>query len=470
MSQIKFGTDGWRAIIDEEFTPENVGRVIQAFCDFKKGETNRVIYVGYDRRRASKSSAQLVAQVLASNFFVVHLSKSFCPTPCISWLVKSQKALSGVIVTASHNPPQWNGIKFKESYGGAASPAFTSQIEEHIGQNEKDSNEPVILDFDALLLEKKIIYFDPEQSYVKHLKEFVDTDAIRRAGFKIAVDPLYGAGTDFIQKTLGQEIIQIHDQADPSFGGINPEPIAKNLSELKDSVLKNKADIGLATDGDADRIGAFDENGEFVNSHQIFSLLLRHNVGYRKLKGAIVKSISTTDLIRKICEHHHLTLIETPIGFKHISQELLKNDALMGGEESGGISLREHVHERDGVLNGLLLLEMMAVNKKSLSQLIQDMDKEFGKFYFERDDYHLTDPKMVEVKELADKKEVTEVGGIGLTRYNTMDGTKMHFEDDSWLLIRASGTEPLVRVYAEGKSLERVHELLSFAKKYFSLN
>lgn len=469
MSQIKFGTDGWRAIIDQEFNRENVARVIQAFCDVKKDAANRVVYVGYDRRRYSQDMGRLVAAVLAANGFTVRLSKSFCPTPCVSWLVKANQALAGVIVTASHNPPEWNGIKFKEETGVAASPAYTSQIEARIQANEDAGRVPKKASFDEFLQAKRITYFDPDTSYVKHLGEFVDVKAIQARGYKIAVDPLFGAGTDFVAKTLGANVIQIHDAADPAFGGLSPEPIAKNLGALRELILKEKADIGLATDGDADRIGAFDENGVFVNSHQIFSLLLLHNLRHRGQTGAVVKSVSTTDLIRKICQKFHLELIETPVGFKHISGELLKHNALMGGEESGGISIREHVHERDGVLNGLLLLEMMAVGQKRLSELIAAMDAEFGKFYFARDDYHLTDEKIRAVKELAARESVKEVSGIRLTRFDHLDGTKMYFEDESWLLVRASGTEPLLRVYAEAHSKQRISQLLNFAKKYFEL-
>jgi alpha-D-glucose phosphate-specific phosphoglucomutase len=465
MSKIKFGTDGWRAIMGEDFIPENVAKVIQAFCDWKKTEANRLIYVGYDRRNNSTETAQLVATVLANNGFSVRLSEDFCPTPAISWLVKSEKALAGVVITASHNPPQWNGIKFKNSVGGAAGPEYTDEVESRIPQVSA-----VKVDgFDTLLEQETIQYFNSSETYGAHLKEFIAVDKIKAAGFKVAVDPLFGAGTDVIKGILDNEIVQIHDAADPNFGGLNPEPIEKNLSGLMEAVVKEKADIGLATDGDADRIGAVDSNGKFINSHQIFGLLLQHNVAYRGGKGAIIHSVSTTQIIDKICAHYGLESIETPIGFKYISGELIKRNALMGGEESGGISLRDHVHERDGVLNGLLLLEMMAVKGMSLVELINDMDEEFGKYFFERKDYKLTAEHMIDVKEKIAKEDLKELAGVPVARYNTIDGHKIILEDDSWIMVRASGTEPLLRVYSEASTQERVGELHGFMQKYLAL-
>jgi len=467
MTEIKFGTDGWRALIGKGFVPENIIRVISGFCAFQKDSENKLVYVGYDRREKSDVSAKLVAHVLADAGFEVRLSKHFCPTPCISWIVKEKKALAGIIVTASHNPSGWNGLKFKESYGGSASPEYTAKIEKRIV--ELKNNLPQLNPYGELVDQGKIQPFDPEETYVRHLRNFVDVEAIRGANFQIGVDPLFGAGTGFTQKVLETKVFEIHAEPDPKFGGLTPEPIEKNLQDLRDLVLKNKLDIGLATDGDADRIGVIDGSGEFVNSHQIFALLLKHHVQHRKLQGKIVKSISTTQWINKICEAYGLELIETPIGFKHISRVLKESNALMGGEESGGISLREHVHERDGILNGLFLLEMMAVHKKSMSGLLEDIYKEFGRFYFLRDDYHLTSEKISQVKAKIFRHDFSEVDGIKVKDYSTVDGTKILFQDDSWILVRASGTEPLLRVYAEAHTKERVKTLLDFVKCHLTL-
>ena len=467
MSQIKFGTDGWRAVIGKDFIPENIKRIIQAFCDLNRLEKNRLVFIGYDRRRESDVSARLVAQVLAHNGFEVRLAQGFCPTPCVSWLVKTQEALAGVMVTASHNPPQWNGIKFKESYGGAASPEYTGRIEDQIQKNgDRILSYP---SFEELQKSGSIHFFDPDETYVAHLKKFVDVALIRKAGYKIAVDPLFGAGTNYIAKVLGIPVTEIHSAADYNFGGLNPEPIEKNLGELIKLVPEQGLDIGLATDGDADRIGAVDEKGEYVNSHQIFALLLKHHVEYRKLRGKVVKSVSATQWIDRLCTKYNLETIETPIGFKYISKVLREQDALMGGEESGGISLREHVHERDGVINGLFLLEMMALHGKTLRGLLEDLYQEVGRFYFERVDYHI-DRARIDVADAKMRRlELKEVLGVAVKHANMLDGTKLLFADDSWLLIRASGTEPLLRTYAEASSPERVQGLLNFIREYLQL-
>lgn len=468
MSPIKFGTDGWRAIIDQDFTPQNITKVIQAFCDLYANDKNKLVFVGHDRRLKSPESAKLVAQVLAHNGFDVRLAKSFCPTPCVSWLVKNNHGLAGVMVTASHNPPAWNGIKFKESYGGAASPEYTDRIEKQIELN--GDKKITCRSFDDLLRDKRIEYLDPDATYVTYLREFINVVAIRRAGFKIAVDPLFGAGTNYIAKVLQIPITEIHTEADTNFGGLNPEPIDKNLAELMNLIKRDKLTVGLATDGDADRIGAVDEKGNYVNSHQIFALLLKHHVEYRKLRGAVVKSVSATQWIDKLCTKYGLEIIETPIGFKHISKELQARDALMGGEESGGISLREHVHERDGVLNGLMLLEMMALHGKTLGELLEDLYKEHGRFCFERVDYHIDRARIDSADTKIRRKDLREVLGVAVKSYNTLDGIKVLFADDSWLLVRASGTEPLLRTYAEAHSLERVQGLLKFAGEYLQLS
>lgn len=462
MSTLKFGTDGWRAIIDEDFIPANVEKVIQAFCDWHRKESpkeNHVV-VGYDRRQKSEQSAYLVAEVLVGNGFEVTLSNQFCPTPCISWMVKNTDACAGIVVTASHNPFNWNGIKFKESYGGSASPEYTHAIEKQLEENEA-TNRPIEKDdLDVARQKKLYTTFDPTETYVTQLRSLVDIEKIYKADYKVLFDSIHGAGAGYLLEVLGKNVTEIRADANATFGGVNPEPIESNLEMLTQKMSQKGFDLGLATDGDADRIGAVDEKGRFVNSHQIFALLLKHYVEDKKLRGVIVKSISTTNMINKLCEKYELKLIETPIGFKHICKKLVEEDALMGGEESGGISFQPHVHERDGVLNGLMLLEMMSVRQKKLSELIDELYQEVGSYYFDRKDLHVKQETIENIRDKFGNQNRKSIAGKKIVRSNFVDGYKFVCEDDSWILVRASGTEPLVRVYAEGHKPEDVHQMI----------
>jgi alpha-D-glucose phosphate-specific phosphoglucomutase len=462
LNPIKFGTDGWRAVIDKDFIPENICLIIQAFCDVYKGagQKNKCVVVGYDRRLKSEESARLVSEVLAGNNFNVLLSKQFCPTPCVSWMVKQTKSLAGIVVTASHNPSEWNGIKFKEGYGGSASPEYTNKIESQIQKNIDKKRALQTMPFDEAIKEGSISLFDPHDQYARHLASLVDIQLIRKRCFQALFDPLFGSGTDFLNTILGENVEQIHAEKDHQFGGLNPEPIDKNLSALIKKVESETWDVGFSTDGDADRIGAVDENGAFVNSHQIFALLLKHYAEDRKLKGTIVKSVSTTQMINKLCARYRFTLIETPIGFKHICKKLFETNALMGGEESGGISYAPHIHERDGLLCALMLLEMMAMRQKSLRELIDELYSEIGSFYYNRMDLHLSKDKIRKMRQTLEHQKMTSLAGHKVQSTNFMDGFKYILDNEAWLLIRASGTEPLVRIYAEASTEDEVGKLL----------
>lgn len=465
MSSIKFGTDGWRAVIGEDFTPENCEKVIQAFCDVSKEKKrgNKVI-LGYDRRNQSPETARLVAEVLAGNGFEVLLSDQYCPTPCISWMVKSSDAFAGVMITASHNPSQWNGIKFKENYGGSASPTYTKEIEQKIIENDRIKRKIQKISLADAEAKTLINKFSPKKDYVNQLRSLLDLKAIQRSRLKILNDPLFGAGTHFIQDVLQMEVTEIHTEADPDFGGLNPEPIDKNLGELMIKMKSGKWDVGLATDGDADRIGAVDEKGNFVSSHQIFALLLKHYVEHKKLRGTIVKSVSATQMIPILCKKYGLEIIETPIGFKYICEKLVETNALMGGEESGGLSFAPHVHERDGVLNALFLVEMMAQTGKKLGELIAELYAEIGSFYADRVDFHLERTQIEALQTKLSRTKIQTIASKKVVSVNRLDGFKYLFEDNSWLLLRASGTEPLLRIYAEASSWEAVQKLLSAGK------
>ena len=465
MTNIKFGTDGWRAVIGEDFIPGNIMQVIQAFSDIYPNlpKTGNPVYIGYDRRAQSKESAELIARVLVANNIKAVLSRQFCPTPCISWHVKTDGAAAGIMVTASHNPPKWNGIKFKENYGGAASPAYTDPIEAQIAKNASVGKKPKLANLPNPLCET----FDPHGAYVKHLKTWADLKLIKDSKFKILADPMYGAGTDFFLDFFEDAVTQIHTEADTNFGGIQPEPIIPHVNEAIQQMRSRKYDICLITDGDADRIGAIDENGTYVTSHQIFSLLIKHIVETRKWKGRVIKSITTTQMINRLCKKYNLELTTTPVGFKYISPALNDSHVLMGGEESGGIGFPRHVCERDGILCGLLLVEMMAMRERHLSELVDELQREVGPCYYRRIDMHL-DKNIIDKARAALKEKssgIKELCGLKVKKLDLLDGYHFLRTDDSWLLIRPSGTEPLLRTYAEARSMEEVDALLAEAKK-----
>ncbi len=447
---IHFGTDGWRAIIGNEFTPENVGRVTRAFAEFlkRRGAPN-FVYLGFDRRAQSEESAKLAAGLLAEGGIPVRLSASYCPTPCIAWNTKTHRAAAGMMITASHNPPEWNGIKFKEPDGGAASPEYTSEVEAILQNPPQPKRSPPAV----------VTPFDPHSDYVAALRRQIDLARIRACRFKIGYDPLFGAGTGYLSKVLESDLVEIHSEADTNFGGLNPEPIARNLAALIQEVRQRKLDVGLSTDGDADRIGAVDENGNFVDSHHIFALMLRHLVEVKGKRGEVIKTVSTTTMIDRLTARYRLPLHEIPIGFKHICKKFRETRALIGGEESGGIAVADWMNERDGLLCGLMLLEIMAHHGRRLGELVADLHREIGAHCFERLDLRLNAPAMEKARRLSGEG-IDALGGIPVRGINRIDGIKFSLADGSWLLIRPSGTEPVLRIYAEASEPDLVKNLL----------
>lgn len=457
---IRFGTDGWRGVIGDDFTPENVAHVAQGFADVYPAlpEKGRPVIIGYDRRRQSKESAELVARVLAANNIPVFLSKDYCPTPCVSWMVKEKKAAAGVMITASHNPPNWNGIKFKESYGGAASAEYLKPIEEAIAVSIQKGKEPG--------QKKGADFFDPYGDYLNALRGLVNLKKIQNANFKILYDPMFGAGSGFLEKLLPGQIETIHKGPDPDFGGLHPEPIQPYVNEAMEKMRCGRYSVCLITDGDADRIGCVDEKGNVVSAHEIFALILKHLVENQKRKGKVIKSISTTVMIDRLCKKYGLPLEVSPVGFKFISPAMRRGNVLIGGEESGGIGMPHHLCERDGLFCALLLLEMMAAAQRTIGDLAVQLQKEAGPCFYKRIDLKLPPEK----KERACAKLKTfqpkTLAGRPIKKRTTLDGYHFALEDESWLLIRPSGTEPLLRTYAEAPSLKQVDALLAEANQF----
>jgi len=462
--QIKFGTDGWRGVIARDFTFDNLSLVAQATMDYlnRDGLGDKGLVIGYDRRFLSRDFARRVAEIAAGNGIRVRLSDGYAPTPAISWAVRESGAGAGVMITASHNPPEYNGFKIKESFGGSARPDTTRILEEIVAYNVANGRRVVDCSFAEAQGRGMIEMFDPCEGYFHQIARYVDLELIARSGLSVAVDPMYGAGSGFIPRLLSG-VTEIHNDANPSFGGQPPEPIGEHLQELSKLVASGRFQVGLALDGDADRIGAVDENGDFFSSHCIFTVILRHLIEHKHLQGGVVKTVSTTRMVDLLADKYGLRLFETPIGFKHICELMLVEDILMGGEESGGLGVKGHIPERDGILLGLLLLEAMAVSGKGLRRLLDETMDEIGHFFYRRIDRHIdADLKAQLIKQLKSAPPAV-IDGRQVTATNFSDGFKFIFDNGDWLLIRPSGTEPVLRLYSEAGSVEQVDRLLRAA-------
>lgn len=462
--QIKFGTDGWRGVIARDFTFDNLSLVAQATMDYlnREGLGEKGLVVGYDRRFLSREFACRVAEVAAGNGIHVHLTEDYAPTPAVSWAVHESGFGAGVMITASHNPPEYNGFKLKEAFGGSARQATTRILEDIVAYNSDNGRRAVDMPFDEALRKGRIEYFDPCDGYFRQIGRYVDLDLLARSAPPAVVDPMFGAGSGFIPRLL-KGVHEINNGCNPSFGGQPPEPIGAHLGQLSALVKSGAYRIGLALDGDADRIGAIDETGEFFSSHCIFTVILKHLIEFKRLSGGVVKTVSTTRMIDLLAQKYGLQLYETPIGFKHICELMLEKDILMGGEESGGLGVKGHIPERDGILLALLLLEVVAVNGKGLRQLLTETMDEIGHFYYRRIDRHIAaDAKEQLIRRLGDVPP-TEIDGRAVISTNFSDGYKFIFDNGDWLLIRPSGTEPVLRLYSEATSAEQVDRLLRAA-------
>ena len=459
--QIQFGTDGWRGVIADTFTFDNLSLVAQATMDYMKqqGLAERGLVIGYDRRFLSREFAERVASIAAGNGIRVWLSDCYAPTPAVSWAVHERGAGAGVMITASHNPPRYNGFKVKESFGGSARPSTTKALEAVVAGNIAQNRPVVALTLAEAQEAGLLVFIDAAAPYLAQLGRYVDLDLIRQAGIKAVVDPMYGAGCGFLPQ-LVPGIAEIHCIENPSFGGHPPEPIAEHLVELSKLVAQGTYQVGLALDGDADRIGAVDETGEFFSSHRIYTVLLRHLYERKGVRGGVVKTVSTTRMIDLLAAKFGLQVFETPIGFKHICELMLEHDILMGGEESGGLGVKGHIPERDGILMALLLLEAMAMSGKGLRALLEETMDEIGHFHYTRIDLPIENGAKQELVGGLSRGGIEEIAGFPVAQVNFSDGFKYIFADGSWLLIRPSGTEPVIRVMAEGDDSAEVTEVV----------
>lgn len=476
---ITFGTDGWRGIIADEFTFSNIRRVVHGIAGFlnwpgrkeldiykeKRGASYSCPYrspkdgivIGYDTRFMSRKFAETAAQTFINNGIPVFLASSPSSSPSISAAIDETRSAGAIMITASHNSPEYNGIKFKPEYGGSGTPDIMHAIEERICAEDPGPGNNI--DISTGIRE-----FSPHENYIKKVTDLVDLERIANSRFKIISDPIYGVNQGLMEKALkgvGTYVEEIRGEYNPIFGGYQPEPIGRNMAPLVEKVLRTKADIGFAFDGDGDRLGAVDSRGRFLNAHEIFALILWHLIENRKWSGGVAKTFSTSQIIDKMARSYNLTLYETPIGFKYIAHLMLERDILVGGEESGGIGIKNHIPEKDAILNALLLLEAMSYKNKGIGPVLEDLMREYGFFYFHRTDLHISNNEEMEsiITRLLNSPP-DKIIDLKISDVRTLDGVKYILNDDSWILFRPSGTEPVLRVYVEARSHELAGKIL----------
>jgi alpha-D-glucose phosphate-specific phosphoglucomutase len=462
---IKFGTDGWRAIMGEDYTFDNVRICAQGTADYlrERGGSSRGLVVGYDTRLASEDYAAAVAEVSTANGIVTFLSNRATPTPTVAYSVVTHGAAGGAIITASHNPPQWNGFKFKPEYGGSASPEVVERLEWHIREVEASQRVERLPLADAQakgLLE----YIDPEPAYLGHIGSLVDLDGIRRAGLTVVADPMFGAGAGYFAKLISggaTTVAELHGERDPAFPGMSqPEPIAHNLGALMSAVAESGADVGLATDGDADRLGVVDEKGRFITTLQTFALLCFHQLEVLQNRGPLVRSITMTSMVDRLGEAYDVPVFDTPVGFKFLGPVMIRENALLAGEESGGYAFRGSIPERDGILSGLMILEMMVKTGKTPSELLDMLAEKVGPHHYDRLDLSFEPDQRQTILSGIRRAQPSTLGGRRVESIDTRDGYRFLLEEGYWALMRFSGTEPLLRIYAEASSPDEVAFLL----------
>jgi phosphomannomutase len=461
MAQIKFGTDGWRAVIAEDFTFANVARVAQASADYWKSKAQSPkskVIVGFDRRFFSDRFAQTCAEVFAANDFQVVLTPEPTPTPSVSFAVKDQRAVGGVMITASHNPPIFNGFKLKSHYGGSSSSEECQAIESFIDRNPVRSR-----NLAEAIAARQVVVKDVRPAHYAALKRLVDFKLIAKSKLRFAHEALFGVGAGCFEQLLAGttcRVTTLNARHDVLFGGINPEPIEKNYATSSAYLKKHPHDLCLVTDGDADRVGGMDGRGNALTTHQIICLLLHHLIVNRQGRGRVVKALTTTSMVDKMCAAYGLELTETGVGFKYICAEMLKGGVLLGAEESGGIGFPGHIPERDGIAAGLMLLELLATERLSVNKLIANLEKQFGPHHYARIDTHFPLEKRGALMDYLKNSPPAKLLRSPLAEVKSYDGVKFIAEDTSWLMLRGSGTEPILRIYAEAKSDADVRKLL----------
>ncbi|MGD9115836.1 MAG: phosphoglucomutase/phosphomannomutase family protein [Dehalococcoidia bacterium] len=465
---IKFGTDGWRGIIAQDFTFDNVRACSQALADYlKKSDSGlRGIIIGYDNRFASEDFAQAAAEVLAANDIKAYLCPQATPTPEVSYGVLAKKTDGAIIITASHNPAIWNGFKFKTADGASAPPEVTAAIEKNLSAMTADKVKRLPLS--AALGKDLVEYLDLAPVYTKQISRLIDLDRIRKSNLKVIFDPMYGVGAGYLDKLLGGGSLQLEEingERNPLFPGIQPEPIAPNLNKLSATVMQQSADVGLATDGDADRLGVVDEKGNFLTPLQVFALLCFYMLEVREERGPLVRTITSTTMIDRLGELYDVPVLETSVGFKHVAPLMIAQDALVGGEESGGYGFRGHMPERDGILSGIYFLDFLLRTGKPASELLEDLYDKVGPHYYQRRDFTFPEEQRRSIIKTIEANLPKSIGKVKVARVKTEDGFHLTLADTSWLLVRFSGTEPILRIYAESDSPSRVDGLLEAGRK-----
>jgi alpha-D-glucose phosphate-specific phosphoglucomutase len=450
---IKYGTDGWRAVIGEDYTFDNVRACAGGVVSYlkKRKLADRGLIVGYDARFASENFAAAVAEVAAASGIKVALSSVLCPTPVVSYAIIDRGAGGGVVITASHNPWNWNGFKYKPEYGGSASPEVVAELEAPL--KDLVGRDVPHMDLEEAKRAGMVELFDPRPAYLEQLRRLVDVQALKDAGLRVCYDAMYGTGAGYFDALLSggkTQITELHGFRNPIFPGMHaPEPIARNLEEMAKTMGGGGFDVGIATDGDADRVGIADENGVFINQLQVFGLLAYYLLEYRGERGAIVKSITTTAMVQRLGELYSVPVHETQVGFKFLGPKMMQENALLGGEESGGYGFRGHVPERDGILAGLYMLDFVARSGKRPSELLAELYAKVGEHHYDRIDITLREDQRDAIRKRAEDARPDTVAGVKVTSIDSTDGYRFTLGDQGWLLFRFSGTEPLLRIYTE---------------------